>query len=186
MSMKELMLNKTWLFGFVSLFSSMPLVPLTGTDTPTYYCHWSIFCSSSYDWSLPHSRYRLIWPCCNCICFMPRTREAHLGWVSFVGAIQTNRFDTNRYLGIFIMTVAVFFLGLSDLQIDTSKTDFLGPWFVLRVGIFSLIIILICISCKMWSWRKDKNEGTVLALLSGSCVSFPCSFYGRQFFDMSR
>jgi len=140
MSMKELMLNKTWLLGFTA-----QLIVATG-----------LFIVAQV----------MIGPS-----LTPAIGSFGLVVIVFASCLVQEKLTWDEYVGIFIMTVAVFFLGLSDLQIDASKTDFLAPWFVLRVGVFSLIIILICISCKMWSWKKDKNEGTCLALLSGSCIA---------------
>jgi len=138
--MKELMLNKTWLFGF-----TLQLVIATG-----------LFVVAQI----------LIGPS-----LTPAIGSFGLIVVVFASCLVQEKLTWDEYVGIFIMTVAVFFLGLSDLQIDASKTDFLDSWFMLRVAIFSFIIIALGIACKMWSWKKDKNEGTMLALLSGLMIA---------------
>jgi hypothetical protein len=140
MSMKELMLNKTWLFGF-----TLQLVVATG-----------LFIVAQI----------MIGPS-----LTPAIGSFGLIVVVFASCLVQEKLTWDEYVGIFIMTVAVFFLGLSDLQIDASKTDFLDPWFMLRVGIFTFIIIAMGTACEMWSWKKDKNEGTMLALLSGLCIA---------------
>lgn len=140
MSMKELMLNRTWLFGFI-----LQLIIATG-----------LFIVAQV----------MIGPS-----LTPAIGSFGLIVVVFASCLVGESLTWDEYVGIVIMTVAVFLLGLSDLQIDASKTDFLHAWFILRVGIFSFSIIAMGVACKMWSWKKDKNEGTVLALLSGFCIA---------------
>jgi len=89
----------------------------------------------------------------------------------FASSVVQEKLGWDEYIGIFIMTVAVFLLGLSDLEIKAQNTDFLAPYFLMRVAIFSAIIVGLGIVCKLYSWKKDKNEGTMLALLSGLCIA---------------
>jgi len=140
MSMKELMLNRTWLLGFI-----LQLFVATG-----------LFIAAQVE----------IGPS-----LTPAIGSFGLVVIVFASCLVQEKLTWDEYVGIFIMTVAVFLLGLSDLQIDVSETDFLDPIFVLRVAIFSGVILALAIACHLWSRKRDKFEGTVLALLSGLCVA---------------
>jgi len=140
MSMKELMLNRTWLIGFI-----LQLVIATG-----------LFIVAQV----------MIGPS-----LTPAIGSFGLVVIVFASCLVQEKLTWDEYIGIFLMTVAVFLLGLSDLQIEVSKTDFLAPYFQMRVAIFSAVIVVLSIGCKLWSNKKDRFEGTMLALLSGLCVA---------------
>jgi len=69
------------------------------------------------------------------------------------------------------MIGAVFLLGFSDMVIDLGHTDFLHPGFMIRVGIYTGVVIVLCVICKLWSFRRDRFEGPALAVLAGLLVA---------------
>jgi len=78
----------------------------------------------------------------------------------------------DEYLGLFFIIASVFLLSFSGLSIDQSRTDFLDRGMLIRVSIYSGFILLLGLACKLWAFRKDRWEGTCLALLSGLLVAF--------------
>jgi len=77
----------------------------------------------------------------------------------------------DEMIGLVMIIGAVVLLSFSGLQIVQSDTDFLEFHFLIRVIIYSGTIMLMCVVCKLWSKRKDRLEGTVLATLSGLLVA---------------
>jgi hypothetical protein len=42
--------------------------------------------------------------------------------------------------------------------------------------VYTVAVILLCVFCKAWSWRRDRFEGPALAVLAGLLISiFPSS-----------
>jgi hypothetical protein len=74
------------------------------------------------------------------------------------------------------MTGSVVLLGFSGMVIDQARTDFLQGYFLMRVSIYSVSILVMCAFCKVWAWRKDRWEGTMLATNSGLLISFSSPF----------
>jgi len=89
----------------------------------------------------------------------------------FSRGLLHERLTWAEMLGMVLIIAAVILLSFSGLQIVESETDFLEFYFMIRVIIFSGSILVMCTFCKLWSLRKDKLEGTMLATLSGLLVA---------------
>ena len=59
-------------------------------------------------------------------------------------------------LGIFLMIVAFFLLGISELSIDIASTNLLEISFLIRIIIFTLVVILFSFICYILQ-RKTKR-----------------------------
>jgi len=140
MSMKTLLFNKTWVFGF-----GMQLIFGTGL---------------------------FIW---GQILIGPSLTPAIGSFGLIVLVFSTNmvqeKLTIDEYFGIVIMIAAVILLAFSDLVIDATNTDFLQKHFLMRVGIFTAVVAGISLFCMMWSRKKDKYEGTMLAIVSGNMIA---------------
>jgi len=89
----------------------------------------------------------------------------------FASCVVDEKLTWDEYIGLVVMIGAVFLLAFSDMVIDLKHTDFLNEGFMIRVAIYSGGTILLCIFCKVWSWRQDRFEGTALATLAGLLVA---------------
>ena len=70
-------------------------------------------------------------------------------------------------LGIFLMIVAFFLLGISELSIDIASTNLLEISFLIRIIIFTLVVILFSFICYILQRESIRFKGILLALLSG-------------------
>jgi len=89
----------------------------------------------------------------------------------FASCVVDERLTWDEYIGLVVMIGAVFLLGFSDMVIDLADTDFLNIDFMIRVAVYTGAVILLCVFCKIWSWRRDRFEGPVLAVLAGLLVA---------------
>jgi len=89
----------------------------------------------------------------------------------FASCVVDEKLTWDEYIGLVVMIGAVFLLGFSDMVIDLRTTDFLKVKFMIRVAVYTGAVILLCILCKVWSWRRDRFEGPVLAVLAGLLVA---------------
>jgi len=89
----------------------------------------------------------------------------------FASCIVDEKLTWDEYVGLVVMIAAVFLLGFSDMVINLEHTNFLHIGFMIRVGIYSGIVILLCVICKLWSLRRDRFEGPALAVLAGLLVA---------------
>lgn len=89
----------------------------------------------------------------------------------FASCLLQEKLTWYEYFGIFLMTGSVVLLGFSGMTIDQGKTDFLQGFFLMRVSIYTVAIIAMCLFCKIWAWRKDRWEGTMLATNSGLLIA---------------
>lgn len=89
----------------------------------------------------------------------------------FASCIVDEKLTWDEYIGLVVMIGAVFLLGFSDMVIDLSTTNFLDTHFMIRVAVYTGAVILLCIFCKLWSFRRDRFEGPVLAVLAGLLVA---------------
>ncbi len=70
-------------------------------------------------------------------------------------------------LGILLMIVAFFLLGISELSIDIASTNLLEISFIIRIMLFTLVVILFCFICYILQRESIRFKGILLALLSG-------------------
>jgi hypothetical protein len=89
----------------------------------------------------------------------------------FAGCIVNEKLTIDEYIGLVIMGGAVALLALSRMTINVDSTDFLNHAFMIRVAIYTGGTIALCALCKIWSWRRDRFEGPVLATLAGLLVA---------------
>lgn len=89
----------------------------------------------------------------------------------FASCVVDERLTWDEYIGLVVMIGAVFLLGFSDMVINLNDTDFLRPEFMIRVAVYTGAVILLCVLCKLWSFRHDRFEGPVLAVLAGLLVA---------------
>jgi len=89
----------------------------------------------------------------------------------FASCIVNEKLTIDEYIGLVVMTGAVVLLAMSRMVIDVSETDFLNHGFMVRVAIYTGGVIGLCLICKVWSWRRDRFEGPVLATLAGLLVA---------------
>jgi uncharacterized membrane protein len=89
----------------------------------------------------------------------------------FASCIVDERLTWDEYFGLIVMIGAVFLLGFSDMVINLGDTDFLEVDFMIRVAVYTGAVIVLCVFCKIWSYRRDRFEGPVLASLAGLLVA---------------
>eukprot|EP01111_Echinosteliopsis_oligospora_P011231 TRINITY_DN3652_c0_g1_i1.p1 TRINITY_DN3652_c0_g1~~TRINITY_DN3652_c0_g1_i1.p1 ORF type:complete len:310 (-),score=61.92 TRINITY_DN3652_c0_g1_i1:4-933(-) len=89
----------------------------------------------------------------------------------FASCIVQEALSWYEYIGLVILMGAVVLLAFTGMEINIEGVDLLGSSFIVRVIIYTGIVLLLCIICKLWSLRKDKFEGTVLGTLSGLLVA---------------
>lgn len=70
-------------------------------------------------------------------------------------------------LGIFLMILAFFLLGISELSIDIANTNLVEISFLIRIIIFTLVVILFSFICYMLQRKSIRFKGILLATLSG-------------------
>ena len=71
-------------------------------------------------------------------------------------------------LGILFMIVAIFFLGLSDLETPVTTEILLDNGFLLRVGIFSMTCLGIIAFCYIFQRKARGIRGILLVIASGT------------------
>ncbi|MFX0104395.1 MAG: hypothetical protein ACFE75_02755 [Candidatus Hodarchaeota archaeon] len=70
-------------------------------------------------------------------------------------------------LGIILMIMAFFLLGLSELSIEIATINLLEFAFLLRIVIFTLVVFLFCFVCYFLQRENKRFKGILLATLSG-------------------
>lgn len=69
--------------------------------------------------------------------------------------------------GIFLMILAFFLLGISELSIDIAHTNLVEISFLIRIIVFTLAVMLFCFICYMLQREITRFKGILLATLSG-------------------
>jgi len=70
-------------------------------------------------------------------------------------------------LGILLMILAFFLLGISELSIEIASINLLEISFLIRIIIFTLVVILFCFICYILQRESIRFKGILLAILSG-------------------
>ncbi|MFX1599190.1 MAG: hypothetical protein ACFFB6_01185, partial [Promethearchaeota archaeon] len=70
-------------------------------------------------------------------------------------------------IGIILMILGTFFLGVSGLSIDITETNLLELGFIIRTIVFTIIIVFLSLICYIFQKRVEKFKGILLAVLSG-------------------
>eukprot|EP00026_Physarum_polycephalum_P010414 Phypoly_transcript_10578.p1 GENE.Phypoly_transcript_10578~~Phypoly_transcript_10578.p1 ORF type:complete len:346 (+),score=40.30 Phypoly_transcript_10578:147-1184(+) len=89
----------------------------------------------------------------------------------FASCIVDEKLTWDEYIGLAVMMGAVFLLAFSKMVINVGDTDFLRVPFMVRVAVYTGAVIILCVFCKVWSWRRDRFEGPALAVLAGLLVA---------------
>lgn len=90
-----------------------------------------------------------------------------IGSVKIIG--ETLKRD--EIIGILLMVGAIFLLGISGLSINISEQNLLDLMFLIRIIIFTSIIIISSIICEILQRRTEKYSGILLSIFSGLMFS---------------
>jgi len=90
-----------------------------------------------------------------------------IGSVKIIG--ETLKRD--EIIGILLMIGAIFLLGISGLSINISEQNLLDLMFLIRIIIFTSIIIISSIICEILQRRTEKYSGIFLSIISGFMFS---------------
>ena len=90
-----------------------------------------------------------------------------IGSVKIIG--ETLKRD--EIIGILIMIGAIFLFGISGLSINISEQNLLDLMFLIRIIIFTSIIIISSIICEILQRRTEKYSGIFLSIISGFMFS---------------
>jgi drug/metabolite transporter (DMT)-like permease len=74
-------------------------------------------------------------------------------------------------IAIIIMIMAIFLIGISELSIEIAEVDFLETGFIIRISIFTGILLLLAVLCEIFQRKSEKYRGIFLAILSGFMFS---------------
>jgi len=86
-----------------------------------------------------------------------------IGSVKIVG----ETLNKGEILGIALMIIAIFLLGISELSIDISNTNLLEITLISRIIIFTLIVIIVSVILHLIQKKDKKYKGILLAVISG-------------------
>lgn len=78
-------------------------------------------------------------------------------------------------IAILLMIIAISLMGLSKLSIEIAEANLLEAHFIFRLGLSTLILILIGIGLQVVQKKTENYRGILLALLSG--IMFSLSNY---------
>ncbi len=90
-----------------------------------------------------------------------------IGSVKIIG--ETLKRD--EIIGILLMIGAILLLGISGLSINISEQNLLDLMFLIRIIIFTSIIIISSITCEILQRRTEKYSGILLSIYSGLMFS---------------
>jgi drug/metabolite transporter (DMT)-like permease len=90
-----------------------------------------------------------------------------IGSIKIVG----ESLNIKEIIGIIIMILAIFLLGISGLSIDIVNTNLLEVGFIIRTAIFTGSLTLFSILCQIFQKRDANYRGIFLAVLSGFMYS---------------
>ncbi len=73
--------------------------------------------------------------------------------------------------GILLMIVGVTFLGLSELSIDVSTFNILDSGFIIRIIVFTIVILSLAIIFEFLRRKHEKYKGLLMAIEAGLILS---------------
>jgi len=90
-----------------------------------------------------------------------------------VGSIKilNEKFGKEEVLGILLMITGVSLLGLSDLSIDLSIFNILDSSFILRIIVFTIVVLFLAIIFEALRRKHEKYKGLLMAIESGLILS---------------
>jgi drug/metabolite transporter (DMT)-like permease len=86
-----------------------------------------------------------------------------LGSIKLVG----ERLKLEEYLGILFMIIGTLLLSLSQLSIEIIEIDLLEIGFLIRLTIYTAILVILSLICYIFQKKSDRFRGILLAILSG-------------------
>ncbi|NVM16228.1 MAG: hypothetical protein HWN80_00825 [Candidatus Lokiarchaeota archaeon] len=90
-----------------------------------------------------------------------------------IGSIKilNERFGKEEIIGIFLMIAGITLLGLSELSIDVFSFNILNSGFILRIIVFSIVILSLAIGFEIFSRKYTQNKGFIKAIEAGLILS---------------
>jgi len=86
-----------------------------------------------------------------------------LGSIKIVG----EKLKREEIIGIILMILAIFLLGISELSINIAETNLLEVGFLIRTIVFSTLLTIFAGFCGIFQKKKEKYKGILLAIFSG-------------------
>lgn len=86
-----------------------------------------------------------------------------IGSIKIVG----ETLNKGEILGIILMIIAFFFLGISELSIEITSINLIEIAFILRIVVFTLIIIIVSVIVYVIQRPSKRFKGILLAIISG-------------------
>ncbi|MFX0004431.1 MAG: DMT family transporter [Candidatus Hermodarchaeota archaeon] len=86
-----------------------------------------------------------------------------LGSIKIVG----ERLKFEDIIGIFLMITGTILLSLSQLSIEIIEINLLEVGLVIRITIFTIILVILSFLCHIFQKMSDKYKGILFAILSG-------------------
>ncbi len=86
-----------------------------------------------------------------------------LGSIKLVG----ERLKLEEFLGILLMITGTILLSLSQLSIEIIETNLLEIGYVIRLTLYTVILVSLSLLCHIFQKRNDRFKGILLAILSG-------------------
>jgi hypothetical protein len=70
-----------------------------------------------------------------------------------------------------MMIVGIFFLGFSELFINMASTNILDVGFIIRISIFTGLLLILGLVCELFQRTLEKYKGILLITISGLLFS---------------
>jgi len=86
-----------------------------------------------------------------------------IGSVKLVG----ESLNKSEIIGIAIMILGVFLLGLSETSVDIAGTDVMETGYLIRTSVFSGVIIILAVTLYIWQWKDSRWRAILLSIVSG-------------------
>lgn len=86
-----------------------------------------------------------------------------LGSIKIVG----EKLKLEEIIGILLMIAGTLLLSLSQLSIDLIETNLLEIGLIIRITIFTIIVVVLSLLCHVFQKKSDRFKGILLAILSG-------------------
>jgi len=86
-----------------------------------------------------------------------------LGSIKIVG----EKLKLEEIIGILLMITGTLLLSLSQLSIDLIETNLLEFGLIIRITIFTVVIVFLSLLCHVFQKKNDRFKGILLAILSG-------------------
>jgi hypothetical protein len=86
-----------------------------------------------------------------------------IGSVKLVG----ESLNKSEIIGIAIMILGVFLLGLSETSVDIAGTDVMETGYLIRTSVFTGVIIILAVALYIWQWKDSRWRAILLSIVSG-------------------